>query len=41
MELGDFVRDSIHMSFDQHSSPIVLDVIKSMSYMHGLGLVRR
>ena len=41
MEPGDFARDSISMSFDQHSSLIILDVIKSMSYMHGLGLVRR
>ena len=26
------------MSFDQHSSPIVLDMMRSMLYMPGLGL---
>ena len=41
MEQGDFVRDSIPMSFDQHSSPIVLDMMRSMSYMPGLGVGRR
>ena len=34
---GDFVRYSVSMSFDQHSSSIVLDMIRSMSYMPGLG----
>ena len=38
MEPGDFVRDSIPMSFDQHSSPVILDMMRSMSYMPGLGL---
>ena len=41
MEPGDFVRDSIPMSFDQHSSPTILDMMRSMSYMPGLGLGRR
>ena len=41
VELGDFVRDSIPKSFDQHSSTVVLDMMRSMSYMHGLGLGRR
>ena len=41
VDLGDFVRDSIPMSFDQHSSTVVLDVMRSMSYMPGLGLGRR
>ena len=30
LELGDFVKDSVPMSFDQHSSPIVLDMIRCM-----------
>ena len=38
VEPGDFVRDSIPVSFDQHSNPIVLDMMRSMSYMPGLGL---
>ena len=38
MEPGDFVRDSVPMSFDQHRSTVVLDMMESMSYMPGLGL---
>ena len=38
MEQGDFVRDSVPMSFDQHSSTIILDMMRSMSYMPSLGL---
>ena len=41
MEPGDFVRDSIPMSFDYHSSTVVLDMMRSMPYMLGLGLGRR
>ena len=41
METGDFVRDSIPMSFDQHNSTVVLDMMRSMSYMSGLGLGHR
>ena len=38
MEPGDFFRDSVPMSFDQHSSTVVLDMMRSMSYMPSLGL---
>ena len=38
VEPGDFVRDSVPMSFDQHSSTVVLNMMRSMSYMPGLGL---
>ena len=38
MEPGDFVRDSVPMSFDQHSGTVVLDMMRSMSCMPGLGL---
>ena len=31
VEPRDFVRDSVPMSFDQHSSLIVLDMMRSMS----------
>ena len=41
VEPGDFVRDSVPMSFDQHSSTVVLDMMRSMSYMPSLGLGRR
>ena len=38
MELGGFVRDSVPLSFNQHSSPIILDMTRSMSYMPSLGV---
>ena len=38
VEPWDFVQDSIPMSFDQHSSTDSLDMMRSMSYMAGLGL---
>ena len=41
VEPGDFIRDSVPMSFDQHSSTVVLDMMRSMLYMSGLGLGRR
>ena len=41
MKSGDFFRDSVPMSFDQHSSSVVLDMMRRMSYMPGMGLGRR
>ena len=41
VELGDFVKDSVPMSFGQHSSLIVLDMMRNISYMPGMGLGRR
>ena len=41
VEPEDFVRDSVPMSFDQHSSTVVWDMMRSMLYMPGLGLGRR
>ena len=41
MEPGDFVKDSVPLSFDQHSSLIVLDMMRSISLIPGLGLRRR
>ena len=38
VEPRDFVRDSVPMSFDQHSNPIFLDMMRSILYMPGLGL---
>ena len=38
IEPRDFVRDSVPMSFDQHRSTVVLDMLRSISYMPGLGL---
>ena len=34
-------RDMVPMSFDQHSNTLVLNMMKGMSYMLGLGLGRR
>ncbi|RVX14745.1 hypothetical protein CK203_011900 [Vitis vinifera] len=41
LELGDFCRDFIAMSFDQHGSTVVLDIMRGMSYLPGMGLGRR
>ena len=41
MEMEDFCRDFVAMSFDQHSSTVVLDIMRSMSYLPGMGLGRR
>ena len=38
--LEDDNRDMVPMSFDQHSSTLVLSMIRGMSYMPGLGLGR-
>ena len=40
VEPGDFVRDLVPMSFDQHNSTVVLDMLRSMSFMSGFGLGR-
>ena len=41
LKVGDFCRDLIAMSFDQHSSRVVLDMMRGMSFMPGLGSGRR
>ncbi|WJZ81616.1 hypothetical protein VitviT2T_001450 [Vitis vinifera] len=41
LELGDFCRDFVAMSFDQHGSTVVLDIMRGMSYLPGMGLGRR
>ena len=41
LDVEDFCRDFVAMSFDQHSSMVVLDMIRGMSFMLGLGLGRR
>ena len=38
VEIEDFCRDFVTMSFDQHSSMVVLDMMQSMSYIPGIGL---
>ena len=37
LEVEDFCRDLIVMSFDQHSSMMVLNMMRGMSFMPGLG----
>ena len=39
--MEDFCRDFVAMSFDQHNNTVVLDIIRSMSYLPGMGLGRR
>ncbi|RVW95318.1 hypothetical protein CK203_034202 [Vitis vinifera] len=41
LEMEDFCRDFVAMSFDQHSSTVVLDIMQSMSYLPGMGLGQR
>ncbi|KAJ9687255.1 hypothetical protein PVL29_015932 [Vitis rotundifolia] len=41
LEMEDFCRDFVAMSFDQHSSTVVLGIMRSMSYLPGMGLGRR
>ena len=40
LEVEDFCIDFVVMSFDQHSSTVVLDMIRSMSFMLCMGLRR-
>ena len=41
LEMKDFFEDFVAMSFDQHGSTMVLNMMKSMSYLPGMGLERR
>ncbi|RVW84686.1 Retrovirus-related Pol polyprotein from transposon 17.6 [Vitis vinifera] len=41
LELEDFCRDFVAMSFDQHGCTVVLDMMRGMSYLPGMGLGRR
>ena len=41
VSLEDDNKDLVPMSFDQHSSTLVLSMMRGMSYMPGLGLGRR
>ncbi|RVW90359.1 hypothetical protein CK203_045710 [Vitis vinifera] len=38
LEIEDFCRDFVAMSFDQHSSTVVLDMMRGMSFLPGMGL---
>ena len=40
MEIKDFCRDFVAMSFDQHNSTVVLDIMRGMPYLPGMGLGR-
>ena len=41
LEIEDFCRDFVAMSFDQHSSTVVLDMMRGMTFLPGMGLERR
>ncbi|RVX05575.1 hypothetical protein CK203_027369 [Vitis vinifera] len=41
LEVEDFYGDFVIMSFDQHSSTVVLDMMRGMSFLSGMGLGRR
>ncbi|RVW64270.1 Retrovirus-related Pol polyprotein from transposon 17.6 [Vitis vinifera] len=40
LEIQDFCRDFVAMSFDQHSSTLVLDMMRGMSFLPSFGLER-
>nr|CAN76697.1 hypothetical protein VITISV_009720 [Vitis vinifera] len=41
LDIEDFHRDFVAMSFDQHSSTVVLDMMRGMTFLPGMGLGRR
>ncbi|RVW71054.1 hypothetical protein CK203_057854 [Vitis vinifera] len=41
LEIKDFHRDFVAMSFDQHNSTVVLDMMRGMTFLPGMGLGRR
>ena len=41
LEIEYFCKDFVAMSFDQHSSTVVLDMMKNMSFLPGMRLRRR
>ena len=40
LEMKDLCREFVAMSFDQHGSIVVLDMMRGMSYLPGMGLGR-
>ena len=38
LEIEGFCKDFVAMSFDQHSSTVVLDMMRGMSFLPGMGL---
>ena len=40
LEIEDFCRDFVAMSFDQHSSIVVLDMMRGMTFLPSMGLRR-
>ncbi|RVW14465.1 Retrovirus-related Pol polyprotein from transposon 17.6 [Vitis vinifera] len=38
VEIEDFCQDFVAMSFDQHGSTVVLDIMRSISYLPGMGV---
>ena len=41
VEVEDFCKDLVAMSFDSHSNTTVLDIMRCMSFLPGLGLGQR
>ncbi|RVW13463.1 Transposon Ty3-G Gag-Pol polyprotein [Vitis vinifera] len=41
LDIEDFHRDFVAMSFDQHSSTVVLDMMRGMTFLPSMGLGRR
>ena len=41
LEIEDFCRDFVALSFDQHNSTVVLDIMRGMTFLPGIRLGRR
>ena len=41
LEVEDFCKDFVSMSFDQHSSTVVLSMMRGMSFLPDMALGRR
>ena len=41
LEIEDFCRDFVALSFDQHNSTVVLDIMRGMTFLPGMRLGRR
>ena len=41
LEIKDFCKDFVAMSFDQHNNIVILDMMRGMTFLPGMGLRRR
>ena len=41
LEIKNFCRDFVAMSFDQHNNIVILDMMRGMTFLPGMGLRRQ